>query len=787
MKALLRTLLAVIGVLGLVMVAAVVYITTFFDPNDLKPRLIEVVRQQSGLELALDGPLSWSFYPRLGVSVEQAEAWLPDQPPEEPFVAFERAEVSLSLAPLLSGEIAIDGLTLDAMHLNLKRDEQGRGNWQVLLERLQSRGEEAEEALAPASSGPADPAGDDMAVALNIASVQVRNGEILFSDRQEGLELRVDGLSIAGSDVNPNRAFPIKASFNLASFADAGWRDIDDPEPEVSSAVSFESRVRLGLSDGRYVLEGLALDTQTSLTALEDRKQQVNLRARQLTAELESNRYQLEEGKLDASVSHPALGDKPLPLSLTFVGDADLAAENVQLRELLLTSEDSLKLSGALEVNELFDVPQYSGQLQMAPMSLRPWLTRLGAMPETASDSALSDVALTSPLAGQGERIELTNLTLVLDESTFTGRLGAGLDGQSLSFDLQGDQLDLDAYLPPSQAANGSADSAARLELLGIAAAYAEEVEEGLLPVDWLKALTLDGQLALSHLKAFDLTFDEVSLKARGNDGQQRLERFDARFYDGNLSTVAALDLQQEPIRWALTPTLEQVRIVPLFEALSGEESPLRGRLNLDGELTSRGNTLDLLKRNLNGRTALRIDDGAVLDVNVSEELCTAVATLEGEDVSREWSPDTRFDRAQATLVFRDGVVHNDDLEITLPGIALGGEGVLLNLVTERFDYAAAARFVDTADAACRVNPRLERVPFPVRCEGGLGNNASEWCRFDRQAFQQALGDMARDEAKRRAGEEIEERLGDSLKGLDERLGEGSSEELRDALRGLFD
>ncbi|MFC3283262.1 AsmA family protein [Litchfieldella rifensis] len=786
MKALLRTLLAVIGVLGLVMVAAVVYITTFFDPNDLKPRLIEVVRQQSGLELALDGPLSWSFYPRLGVSVEQAEAWLPDQPHEEPFVAFERAEVSLSLAPLLSGEIAIDGLTLDAMHLNLRRDEQGRGNWQVLLERLRSRGEEAEEALAPASSGPDTPAGGDMAVALNIASVQVRNGEILFSDRQNGLELRLDDLMITGSNVNPNSAFPLKTSFSLASFADAGWRDVDDPEPEVSSDVSFESRVRLGLRDGRYVLEGLALDTRTSLAALEDRQQQVNLRAKQLTAELEADHYQLEEGQLDASVSHPALGDKPLPLSLTFMADADLAAETLQLRELLLTSEDSLKLSGALEMNKLFAVPQYSGQLQMAPMSLRPWLTRTGMMPETASDSALSDVALTSPVQGSGGRFELTNLTLVLDDSTFTGRLGAGLDGQSLSFDLQGDQLDLDAYLPPPPTENGSADSAARLELPGIASAYAEEAAGELLPVGWLSALTLDGQLTLNRLKAFDLAFDEVSLKARGSDGQQRLERFDARFYEGNLSTTAALDLRQEPVRWTLTPTLEQVRIVPLFEALNGDESPLRGRLNLDGELTSRGNTLDLLKRNLNGRTALRINDGAVLDVNVSQELCTAVATLEGEEVSREWSPDTRFDRAQATLVFRDGVVHNDDLEITLPGIALGGEGEL-NLVTERFDYAAAARFVDTADAACRVNPRLERVPFPVRCEGEFGGNTSEWCRFDRQAFQQALGKLARDEAKRRAGEEIEERLGDSVEELEERLGEGASEELRDALRGLFE
>ncbi|QTF94330.1 AsmA family protein, partial [Halomonas sp. BM-2019] len=133
MKRLLSTLLAAIGILAVVAVAAVVYVTTFVDPEDLKPRLIEVVREQSGLELALEGPLTWSFYPRLGVGVEKAEAWLPDQAvgDEESFVAFQRAEVSLAFAPLLRGEIAIDGLTLDGMRLNLERDETGRGNWET--------------------------------------------------------------------------------------------------------------------------------------------------------------------------------------------------------------------------------------------------------------------------------------------------------------------------------------------------------------------------------------------------------------------------------------------------------------------------------------------------------------------------------------------------------------------------------------------------------------------------------------------------------------------------------
>ncbi len=115
MKQLLRILLAAIGILAIVAVAAVVYVTTFLDPEDFKPRLTAVVEEQTGLNLALEGPITWSFYPRIGVSVEQARAWLPDQAQDETaFAAINRAEVSVAFAPLLRGEIAVDGLTLDA-------------------------------------------------------------------------------------------------------------------------------------------------------------------------------------------------------------------------------------------------------------------------------------------------------------------------------------------------------------------------------------------------------------------------------------------------------------------------------------------------------------------------------------------------------------------------------------------------------------------------------------------------------------------------------------------------
>ncbi|MGO2581364.1 MAG: AsmA family protein, partial [Halomonas sp.] len=177
--------------------------------------------------------------------------------------------------------------------------------------------------------------------------------------------------------------------------------------------------------------------------------------------------------------------------------------------------------------------------------------------------------------------------------------------------------------------------------------------------------------------------------------------------------------------------------------------------------------------------------DGAILETNISQQMCELVAQLEGEGTVRDWQDDTRFEQFDGTFQISNGLVESDDLLITLPGINVQGDGEL-NLSSLAFDTHANARLVDTADAACNVNPRLAQLPLPMRCEGNLSDARSEWCRFDREAFQTAVVDLLRNEAGDRVDEEIEERLGDSLDQLDERLGEGAGQKLREGLRNLF-
>ncbi len=129
----LRITLITLGIILLVLVAAIFGATQLIDPNDFKPRISELTRKHAGLELDIQGELSWTFWPSLGVSVGRTETRLPGE--DELFAALDEAHLGVAVWPLLLGEVRADAIRLDGVEANLTRTEDG-GNWQQLGPRV---------------------------------------------------------------------------------------------------------------------------------------------------------------------------------------------------------------------------------------------------------------------------------------------------------------------------------------------------------------------------------------------------------------------------------------------------------------------------------------------------------------------------------------------------------------------------------------------------------------------------------------------------------------------------
>ena len=112
------------GLLGvgalLVIVAAVVAVfVATFDPNDYKPRIVELVKRQTGRTLTMDGKIALTLFPKIGAAFGKVTLSAPDSPTI--FARVDEARVAVAVWPLLSKQVIVDRVMLKGLAVDLVR------------------------------------------------------------------------------------------------------------------------------------------------------------------------------------------------------------------------------------------------------------------------------------------------------------------------------------------------------------------------------------------------------------------------------------------------------------------------------------------------------------------------------------------------------------------------------------------------------------------------------------------------------------------------------------------
>ncbi|MBO1270210.1 AsmA family protein [Shewanella sp. 4t3-1-2LB] len=169
-----------VGVLLLLVVGLVFYVTVLFDPNDFKPQIIAAVEKQTGRTMTIDRELSWTFFPSLGIEAGDITLSNPKDFAEKQMVAVNQIVANVALMPLLSKEIQVSELKLDGLQLNLETAKDGRNSFDGLTGKT--------EAAAPISAGKSDTHSNITLAGLNIGGISVTNAQVRILDRQQGTE-----------------------------------------------------------------------------------------------------------------------------------------------------------------------------------------------------------------------------------------------------------------------------------------------------------------------------------------------------------------------------------------------------------------------------------------------------------------------------------------------------------------------------------------------------------------------------------------------------------------------
>ncbi len=118
----------VAGLIALLVIAAIA-LPMFISADYLKAQLQEQVKKATGRELAIKGKVSLSVLPSIAVNVEDVTFGNPAGFASPYFVHIDKLAVGAALAPLLSQQLRVTGITLDGATLNLEENAAGAQNW----------------------------------------------------------------------------------------------------------------------------------------------------------------------------------------------------------------------------------------------------------------------------------------------------------------------------------------------------------------------------------------------------------------------------------------------------------------------------------------------------------------------------------------------------------------------------------------------------------------------------------------------------------------------------------
>ena len=734
-----------LGLLGLllIIVALGFALTHLFDPNDYKDEIRKLARDKAHVELTLNGDIGWSLFPWLGLELHEASIATLNNP-KVPFADLQMLGLSVRVLPLLRREVQMSDVRVEGLNLTLTRDANGHGNWEDIGKPLPQPTVAGAPASTPAeapAAAPANAEASERSVKLDIDSLTVNNARVLYTDEKAGQTYGAESIQLSTGPVHEGANIALKASAFLSA-----------SQPNIKARTELTGELRF------------------------DRK---------------LKRYNLEDMRLSGETSGEPLAGK----TLTFVAQGqvlvDLAA-NVASWSGLKVSANQLRALGELNVRDLDKAPQVSGGLSIAQFDLRTFLDGIGhPLPATADPAAFKKLELVTRLQGTQNSLALEDLAVKLDDSTFTGRVAVDdFAKQALRVRLKADTFDVDRYLPAKSEEAKGATAARQAEVkqqeaTAVAGAGTTPLPDAptqvawsndkLLPVDRLRALDLQADLSFGALTLDKLPISDAQLTASGQAGLVTLQTLRGGLYNGTFEAKGTVDVRPAVPQVGVNTKINRVPVEHFIKRESPDQAPpVKGLLTLNSDLTATGNSQKALVDTLNGNASFTINDGVLVNANLEQQLCQAIATLNRKQLSGEQrGKDTPFQELRGSLVVRNGVASNPDLKARIPGLTVNGHGDLdLRVLGMDYNVGVIVEGDQRAmpDPACQVNERFAGVEVPLRCRGPLELGAKA-CRLD----QDGLGKVAAKLAGNRLKDKIDEKLGDKV-----------SPELKDAFKGLF-
>lgn len=771
-----------IGLVVLVVVAVVglaIFLLTF-DPNAYKYKLEELVKERYDRTLTIDGEIELSLFPRIGLAVQGVS--LSEAGSKETFASIDSTRLAVAVWPLLSNSFVVDHVAISGLKARVIRGKDGQFNFSNLVggaapvvtapaNPAEAIAGAAQTAAQAVTSGTLPSSGSNMQI--DIAGLDLKDGEVQLQDAISGMAVAVTRINANTGRVTFNQPFDVRLTAKL-----------EGGNPRVDANLTGQALLTLDPSAKRYAAQKLDLRVDGKLPGAETKslsmrgnlafngqKSALDLSALEVLFQGEITDPAARATNVEASVAVPKLSVDPHKSQLQIeklavrakggladgpfefavdapalnISPASATGEALTGRVRVGGLDASFGLNGIsgnageLDIKEAkLDSTSKSGErivkLNFAsPLSLN-LLQRSGGLSGLRGDVNITDPGLPKgslqiPVIGS-LNVDLlkdqasTKINAVLEGGKFdlSADISKLRDAPLVNVALAVDTLGLDKLAPPAAAAPAKAPAEGKKDESKPAQPAPAPAADDNINLSALVGPSVNGTLKIGKLVVRGLKADDVAATAKLDKGKLDVSSLTAGLYGGKLAGTLSLDAAQGN-QIATKLSLAGIAIEPLLMDLA-QKNVLSGTGSLALDLKTAGANAYAMKSGLGGTLQLRLRDGAVKGINLTQTLreLKAVISPDAQDhtVAADSSKQTEFSEMDADLAFTKGVAAVKRLNFVSPLLRVTqGEPASIDFVRNELDLVARARVVNpSASEEGKELIDLKDVTIPVHVRG---------------------------------------------------------------------
>lgn len=361
MKTIIKIAASVIILVALLVTITVIVLVKTVNPNDFKNSIDNYLYQKTGRHLTINGKISWSFIPWIGIELQQVSIGNPANFQGPNLADIGTLEVKVRFWPLLTGNLQIGKIIVKNAKINLIKTatENNWGTWQSTTVPLTLKQTEKNENATEKQKSKFG--------SFNLGDVAIINSEINIINKANGVITSFREFNFSLSPKGKNQQLQLDTNFLLA-FNNTSMTIPTD----INALITFNS------------------------------EQQI----------ISSNSFHLK-----ATIVRAKLPSIPFNISSYVMADID--KKNLELRPMLL-SIANLQTAGKVLISDFTETPSINAQFATSSVQLEPFIKTIRGKSFVKGDLVLKTQLTTR---GSSSQQILQNLNGVLSIRVSNGAI----------------------------------------------------------------------------------------------------------------------------------------------------------------------------------------------------------------------------------------------------------------------------------------------------------------------------------------------------------------------------